>query len=177
MKFRLAESPDEMGVELATIDDKSTRVTVDGGEEIVATIDSSFPHGSIIRIGRRSARIFTTRLRGSIWVAAGPAQFEFIPVDSRSVRRAHGLATPEVTAPMPGKVVKLPVAEGQRVETGDVLVVLEAMKMETALHAESPATVKQIRATVGQMVDHGAVLLVLSPAASLSAAAIDPPAH
>jgi biotin carboxyl carrier protein len=177
MNFRLAGSPEEISVELTTIDHKSARVTLNGGEEIVATIESSFPHGSIIRIGRRSSRVFATRLRGSIWVAAGPAQFEFIPVDTRSVRRAHGLATPEVTAPMPGKVVKLPVAEGQQVETGDVLVVLEAMKMETALQAESPATVKQIRATVGQMVDHGAVLLVLSPAASLSTGATDPPAH
>jgi biotin carboxyl carrier protein len=78
---------------------------------------------------------------------------------------------------MPGKVVKLPVTEGQQVETGDVLVVLEAMKMETALRAESPATVRQIRVTLGQMVDHGAVLLELSPAASLSTAATGPPAH
>lgn len=177
MNFTLAGSRDEIGVELTAIDHKSTRVTVDGGEEIVATIESTLPHGSIIRIGRRSARVFTTRLRGAILVAAGPAQFEFIPVDRRSVRRAHGLATPEVTAPMPGKVVKLPVTEGQQVETGDVLVVLEAMKMETALRAESPATVRQIRVTLGQMVDHGAVLLELSPAASLSTAATGPPAH
>jgi len=74
-------------------------------------------------------------------------------------------------------VVKLPVTEGQQVETGDVLVVLEAMKMETALHAESAAVVKQIRAGVGQMVDHGAVLLVLSPAPSPSPSGAASPAH
>jgi len=177
MNFRLAGSPDEIGVEVTAIDHKSTRVKLNGGEEIVATIESRFAHGGIIRIGRRSARVFTTRLRGSILVAVGPTQFEFIPADTRSVRRAHGLATPEITAPMPGKVVKMPVTEGQQVDTGDVLVVLEAMKMETALHAESPAIVKQICVTVGQMVGHGAVLLVLSPAASPSTAATDSPAH
>lgn len=177
MEFRLAGSANQIGVELTPIDRKSTRVAVNGGEEMTATIDSGFAHSSIIRIGRRAARVFTARLRSSILVAAGPVQFELIPVETRTARRAHGLATPEVTAPMPGKVVKLPITEGQQVEAGDVLVVLEAMKMETALHAESPAVIKQIRATVGQMVDHGAVLLVLSPAASPSAAAIDSPAR
>ena len=175
MNFRLAGSPDEISVELTTIDHESTRVKLNGDEETVATFESSSPHGTIIRIGRRSARVAAMRLRGSIWVATGPAQFEFIPVDTRSARRTHGLATPEITAPMPGKVVKLPVTEGQQVAAGDVLVVLEAMKMETALHAESPAIIKQIRATVGQMVDHGAVLLVLSPAASPSVGATGSP--
>jgi acetyl-CoA/propionyl-CoA carboxylase biotin carboxyl carrier protein len=64
---------------------------------------------------------------------------------------------------MPGKVVKVPVTEGQRVQPGDVLIVLEAMKMESPLLAESEAVVSQIFANVGQMVDHGAVLLVLGP--------------
>jgi len=177
MKFRLAGYPDELEVELTAIGGRSVRARLNGNEEVVAVIESTFAEGGIVRIGRRAARVFSARRRGSIWVAAGPAQFEFIPVEARSARRTHGLATPEVTAPMPGKVVKLLVTEGQQVEAGDVLVVLEAMKMETALHAESAAVVKQIRAGVGQMVDHGAVLLVLSPAPSLSPGEAVPPAH
>jgi biotin carboxyl carrier protein len=177
MKFRLAGYPGEFEVELTAIGGRCARARVNGEEEIVTVIKSTFADGGIVRIGRRAARVFSMRQRGSIWVAAGPAQFEFIPVETRSLRRAHGLATPEITAPMPGKVVKLPVTEGQQVETGDVLVVLEAMKMETSLHAESPAVVKQIRAGVGQMVDHGAVLLVLSPAPSPLTGGADSPAH
>jgi biotin carboxyl carrier protein len=65
---------------------------------------------------------------------------------------------------MPGKVLKVLVAEGDAVAEGQPLVVLEAMKMETTLYAESPAIVKKIRAVVGAMVDHGAVLMELSPA-------------
>jgi biotin carboxyl carrier protein len=166
MKLRLAGYTDEFDVELTTIGARSARARIDGEE--IAVVFEPVAEGGIVRIGRQAARLFTTRRRSEIWVAAGPAQFEFIPVEARGVRRAHGLATPEITAPMPGKVVKLPVTEGQQVDAGDVLVVLEAMKMETALHAESAAVVKQIRATVGQMVDHGAVLLVLSPAPSPS---------
>jgi acetyl/propionyl-CoA carboxylase alpha subunit len=167
MKFRLAGSPDEFDVELTASGGRSARARING-EELMAVIQPTVAEGGIVRIGGRTARVFATRQRNSIWVAVGPAQFEFIPVETRGTRRTHGLATPEITAPMPGKVVKLPVAEGQQVEAGDVLVVLEAMKMETALHAESAAVVRQIRAAVGQMVDHGAVLLVLSPAPSPS---------
>jgi biotin carboxyl carrier protein len=167
MKFKLAGFPREFDVELAGIDDHSTRARINGDEEIVTVVESA-AGVHIVRIGRRAVRVFSTRQRGSIWVSAGPAQFEFVPAEPRSTRRAHGLATPEITAPMPGKVVKLPVTEGQQVDSGDVLVVLEAMKMETALHAESPAIIKQIRTSVGQMVDHGAILLVLSSVPSPS---------
>ena len=177
MKFRQAEYPDEYDVELAAIEGHSVRARINGNEEVVAVIESAFAEGGIVRIGRRTVRVFSARRRGSIMVAVGPAQFEFIPVEARSSRRTHGLATPEITAPMPGKVVKLPVTEGQQVEAGDVLVVLEAMKMETALNAESAAVVKQIRARVGQMVDHGAVLLVLSPALSSSPGGAAAPTH
>ena len=69
---------------------------------------------------------------------------------------------------MPGKVLKVLVAEGQAVEAGQPLIIIEAMKMETTLSAESPAVVKKIRARAGEMVDHGAVLIELSPPAASS---------
>jgi acetyl/propionyl-CoA carboxylase alpha subunit len=175
MKFRLAGSPTEFEVELTTVGEQTARARINGEEIIVARIEPASTEGGIVRVGRRAARLFATRQRSSIWVAAGPAQFEFIPVEGRSGRRAHGLATPEITAPMPGKVVKLPVTEGQQVEAGEVLVVLEAMKMETALCAESAAIVKQIRTAVGQMVDHGAVMMILSPAPSPRPSGAAPP--
>jgi biotin carboxyl carrier protein len=97
--------------------------------------------------------------------AAGPLAAEFIVVEGRTAHRVGGLAAPEVDAPMPGKVLKVLVAEGQAVEHGDPLIVLEAMKMETTLYAESPAIVAKICVVAGQMVDHGARLIELSPAA------------
>jgi len=166
MKFRVAGYPGDFDVELIQGGGRSTRARINGDEEMVAIVESTPVGAGIVRIGTHAARLFSARQRGSILVAVGPAQFECIPVEASSARRVHGLVTPEITAPMPGKVVKLPVTEGQQVETGDVLVVLEAMKMETALQAESPAVVKQIQTAVGQRVDHGAVLLVLSPVPS-----------
>jgi biotin carboxyl carrier protein len=176
MKFRLAEHQGEFDVELTALGGHCVRACINGEEEVVSIIESTVADSRIVRVGRRAIRTFSSRQRSSIWVTSGPAQFEFIPVEARSARRAPGLATPEVTAPMPGKVVRLAVTEGQQVEAGDVLVVLEAMKMETALHAESPAVVKQIRASVGQRVDHGAVLLVLSPPPPPSPGGVGSPA-
>lgn len=177
MKFRLAGDSQEFEVELTAVADGSASARINGNEEIVAFIESTSAEGGIVRIGKRARRVYISRQGTSIWVACGPAQFDFIQIDARKARRAHGLATPEITAPMPGKVVKVPVTEGQQVEAGDVLLVLEAMKMETALHAEGAAVVKQIRVGVGEMVDHGAVLLVLSSVPSPSPGEAASPAH
>ena len=55
------------------------------------------------------------------------------------------------------------VKEGARVAANDPLIVLEAMKTETTLSAESPAMVKRVCVQVGQKVDHGATLIELAP--------------
>ena len=64
-------------------------------------------------------------------------------------------------APMPGKVVKVHVAEGQDVSKGDALVVLEAMKMEQTLAAPADGTVQAIHVSEGDQVDGGQVLLIV----------------
>jgi acetyl/propionyl-CoA carboxylase alpha subunit len=167
MKLRESGSPHQFEVEVTATGGRSAQIRING-EDIIAALGTISAETTIVRIGRRALRMFAVRQRNSILVAAGPAQFEFVPVEARVTRRMHGLVTPELTAPMPGKVVKVLVAEGQQVDAGEALVVLEAMKMETALRAESAAVVKKVRASVGQVVDHGAILLELSPAAPAS---------
>lgn len=66
-----------------------------------------------------------------------------------------------VTAPMQGTIVKISVEEGQQVESGDVVVVLEAMKMEQPIKAHKAGTVTGLSATVGETVSNGAVLCEL----------------
>ncbi len=66
-----------------------------------------------------------------------------------------------ITAPMPGKVWKIPVSVGDSVSEGDVLVVLEAMKMENEIQAGSAGTVQAIKVKEGDPVNTGDVLVIV----------------
>lgn len=92
--------------------------------------------------------------------AAAPA-----PVAAPAAAPAPAAAAPvagdAVTAPMPGNILKVNVTPGQAVKEGDVLVVLEAMKMENEILAPKACTVKQVLVSKGSTVDTGATLVVL----------------
>lgn len=92
--------------------------------------------------------------------AAAPA-----PVAAPAAVPAPAAAAPvageAVTAPMPGNILKVNVTPGQAVKEGDVLVVLEAMKMENEILAPKACTVKQVLVSKGSTVDTGATLVVL----------------
>jgi glutaconyl-CoA decarboxylase len=62
---------------------------------------------------------------------------------------------------MPGKVLKVAVSVGAQVSEGDLLLVLEAMKMENEIQAPSAGTVKEIKVKDGDPVNTGDVLVVL----------------
>ena len=68
----------------------------------------------------------------------------------------------QVKAPMPGNVLDVKVSVGQQVKKGDILLILEAMKMENEINAPKDGTVAQVAVTKGATVDSGAVLVVLN---------------
>lgn len=67
----------------------------------------------------------------------------------------------QLTSPMPGKILRYLVTEGQQVSKGQGLVVVEAMKMENELQAPKAGTIKTISSTPGTAVDGGTLLLVI----------------
>ncbi|MBQ6398743.1 MAG: biotin/lipoyl-binding protein, partial [Clostridia bacterium] len=71
------------------------------------------------------------------------------------------VAGEQVVSPMPGTIVQVNVKVGQAVKSGEVLAVLEAMKMENEIMAPHDAKVVQVLADVGAKVDTGAPLMVL----------------
>lgn len=67
----------------------------------------------------------------------------------------------EVASPMTGVVFKLPVAEGETVEQGTEVVIIESMKMHVPVAAPGPGTVREVKVSEGDFVEEGAVLFVL----------------
>lgn len=68
----------------------------------------------------------------------------------------------KVNAPMPGKILKVAASNGQAVKKGEVLLILEAMKMENEIVAPQDGTVASINVAVGDSVEAGAVLATLN---------------
>ena len=66
-----------------------------------------------------------------------------------------------VTSPLPGSVFALKVAVGDQVSEGDVVVIMESMKMETEIHATTSGTISSIQVQEGQNVKTGDSLLVI----------------
>ena len=81
-------------------------------------------------------------------------------------RGGHNINVPsleedKIVAPMPGKVVKIPVRKGDRLSSGDIVVVLEAMKMQSNYKVTSDCTVRDILVNEGDSVNANQVLIVL----------------
>jgi biotin carboxyl carrier protein len=162
LKFKRIGGGPEHEVELVSMSDGAITARVDG-EEISPAMETLADGSAMLAIGDRRYRIRGTKRGNSSLVGAGAMSAEYQIVEARRGLRQFGLTAPTVDAPMPGTVLKILVKEGARVATNDPLIVLEAMKTETTLSAESPAVIKRVCVEVGQRVDHGATLIELGP--------------
>ena len=93
---------------------------------------------------------------------AAPAAAPAAPAAPAASPAAALAAGEVVKAPMPGVVLKVQVQQGQAVKAGQVLIILEAMKMENEIVAPKDGTVAQIVAAKGATVESGAPLVVLA---------------
>ncbi len=107
------------------------------------------------------------RFAVSVWVPAGATGGN--GGGSGPVRRARssgaalGGGTGDVVVPMQGTIVKVVVSEGDTVEAGDTICVLEAMKMENNITADVSGTVSEIKVAVGDSVGSGDVIVHIDP--------------
>ena len=92
---------------------------------------------------------------------AAPAPAAAAPAAPAAPAGGALAAGTRVDAPLPGNVLMVKVAVGQAVKAGDVLVIIEAMKMENEVAAPCDGTVKQVVAQKGAVVETGAPLVVL----------------
>lgn len=119
-------------------------------------------------IGGRSYEVDLLEVEDALMVLVNgqPFRVEIQEERERRLRAAAGKSVVRagkraVTAPMPGKVVRLLVQPGDAVRAGDGIVVMEAMKMENELKAPTAGTVKEIRVEEGRAVSGGDVLVVI----------------
>ena len=112
----------------------------------------------VVEVGGRRLEVSLPGGLGSVGTAAGGARKPKRSAGKKAGAAASGDA---VTSPMQGTIVKVSVEEGQVVAEGDVIVVLEAMKMEQPLKAHKAGTVTGLQAEVGATVTNGAVICEL----------------
>ncbi len=96
--------------------------------------------------------------------AGSPAPVVKAPVAKKPEAKKTGSAegAVKVNAPMPGKILAVKISEGETINKGDVVVVLEAMKMENEIYASESGVVASVNVSVGDMVEGGDVLATIN---------------
>ncbi len=160
-----------IGAKTFEVEVEGSRVTVDGvALETDLTPVAGTPLYHLL-LGGESWTVAAEPLEGgSRWVLGLVGERVDVAVQDERTRgieagtvtggRVSGGGT--VRAPMPGLVVRIEVAEGQEVDAGTGLVVVEAMKMENELRAPRPGKVQTVHVAVGQAVEKGASLVTLA---------------
>jgi pyruvate carboxylase subunit B len=138
------------------------------GEDLHVDMAPVAPEVYSLLVDGRSYEVQVRSQEDGYQVFFGPRHYA-VRVEDERARMIRKLAADardhdrprEIRAAMPGLVVKVEVGEGDRVEPGDGLVVVEAMKMENEVRAQQKGVVKQVLIKQGMTVDQGQTLLVL----------------
>ncbi len=129
-------------------------VGVDGAPAVRVHASARRPDGSmVLTVAGETARWHTARVGGDVWVGREGSAWRVRRADvARRGRGSHGASSGPLCSPMPGVVVKVHVAAGDRVAAGDAVVSVEAMKMEHAVVARRDGTVSALWVREGQAV-------------------------
>jgi acetyl/propionyl-CoA carboxylase alpha subunit len=156
------------------------RHTVSIGPEGVRYEDESPGHSELsdiegspvrmVKVGTHVYRVVAEKRQGrgkyTLWVDGYRFECEALDERTRAIRDLSAAsATPtgpaSIIAPMPGLIVRINVSVGDRVEAGQGMVVMEAMKMENELRAMAPGSVTRVNVTAGTAVEKGTLLVEL----------------
>ena len=163
----LTAQPDGTGWRI-TLPDGTERAALHAevvGDRLVLHTDT----GRVALAFARTAHGLEIQYRGRVY------RFQRVEAFAGDASSAHSSAEGVLTAPMPGLVSKVFVEQGARVEAGQRLLVLEAMKTEQALRAPFAGVVARLNTQEGDLVQEGAVLIVIEESLDSSADIRKPP--
>ncbi len=103
-------------------------------------------------------KTFTFKINGSIHTAKINDMYDRL-IDQLGMKVGVAQKVGDIKAPMPGLVIEVAVAVGQSLTKGDIVLILEAMKMENVIKAAGDGIVKAIHTTKGQPVEKGQLLI------------------
>jgi propionyl-CoA carboxylase alpha chain len=135
-------------------------LTVDGAPAPLGAMRIE-PGRVVLSDADRVTRSYRVERTGATSYVDGPDGSSTLVEHERLPAGAEQVAVGSALAPMPGGVVRVAVAPGDVVEAGQVLVVLEAMKMEHAVHAPAAGTVLSVEVAEGDQVETGRVLAIV----------------
>ena len=158
-----------------TIDGKNYRLELDrrdarwscriDGREIEVDAVLARPDVLSLRIGNQAYEVKCERAASDLHLWVGSARFAAEVRDPRSlrgrVRAVDDRGPKKLTAPMPGKIVRVLVTQGAEVEAGAGVLVVEAMKMQNEIKSPKKGTIQKILVSEGAAVNAGDVLAIV----------------
>ena len=129
---------------VVTLNEKKYDVEVNESEAVITSVSNAAPAAAPVAP-----------------VAAAPAPAASTAPSAPAAVVGTAVSGTQITSPMPGTILKLNVDEGQAVKAGDVVLILEAMKMENEIVAPCDGTIKQLLVSKGSTVDTDQILAVL----------------
>jgi biotin carboxyl carrier protein len=165
--FLLDGEPRKISVEMRD----GTLVVREGGRVLEAEVKRISGNELQFRFGGRSVRAYLARAGERTYVAVDGREFvvsESRPDTSRPGEGDEKSAETNlrVRSPMPGKVTKIAVAEGEEVRKNQTLVIVEAMKMENEIKTSIDGVVKKVHVAVGDRVDAEKTIIEIEPKAA-----------
>jgi biotin carboxyl carrier protein len=166
MPFIAKLGEQDYSIEIEEVGKSLYRVAVEGNEFLVDGKKTGRTNYSLI-VDNRSFEIEVDNTEDEYRVLVDGRNYHIHLVDERRMLVGGAQSSiqlqgrQKVSVPMPGKVIAVLVSEGDKVEKGQGLVIVEAMKMENEVHSPIAGEVKEIKVKPGDTVEGGAVLVIV----------------
>jgi biotin carboxyl carrier protein len=164
LELNIDEQVRKLGIEFK---DGQYRISLDDKEYVVDSSQISENCLSLL-VGGKTYTVYLAEADGKRYVFIGGEQFCIQEAKAESITASGGDSAaveeaPIAASPMPGKVVKLLVKEGDEVEKGQGLVIVEAMKMENEIKSPVKGMVEKVNFKAGDLVDAAQPIVEIKP--------------